>query len=155
MFASSAPTTNSSGSSSSNEVYKDANAELGQRIASYAQKFIGVPYLLGGNGPKVFDCSGYTKYVYAYFGISIPRTAQTQGYWNQGQKIKSASALQVGDLVFFNTVLTDKDLCDHAGIYIGNNKVIHASSGSKHCVTISDMTSSYYKTRFSWGRRLI
>ena len=127
---------------------------MGQQIADYAKQFLGVPYVLGGNGPKVFDCSGYTKYVYAHFGISIPRTAYTQGYWNQGTKITSISDLQVGDLVFFNT-MNDSDLCDHAGIYLGNGQVAHASSGSQRKVIISSMTSSYYKTHFSWGRRII
>ncbi|MBR6765222.1 MAG: SH3 domain-containing protein [Clostridia bacterium] len=142
----------SSGSSSSGS--SSSNSGLGQQIADYALNFLGVPYVLGANGPKSFDCSGYTKYVYAHFGITIPRTAQTQGYWNKGTKITSASDLQVGDLVFFNTV-NDKDLCDHAGIYIGNGQVAHASSGSARKVVISNMSQNYYKSRFSWGRRLI
>ncbi len=143
------------GSSSSNQSsVPDANASLGQQIAAYAKQFIGVPYYLGGNGPKTFDCSGYTRYVFNHFGIKLPRTAYEQGYKGPGTKITSISALQTGDLVFFNT-MGDSDLCDHAGIYIGNGQVIHASSGSKRQVTISSMSSNYYKTHFSWGRRVI
>ncbi len=127
---------------------------LGKQIAEYSKNFLGVPYVLGGNGPKTFDCSGFTKYVYAHFGISIPRTAYTQGYWDKGTKITSISALQIGDLVFFNT-MGDSDLCDHAGIYLGNGQIIHASSGSARKVVISNFSQSYYKSNFSWGRRVI
>lgn len=143
-----------SSSSGSSTPAKPGNTALGQQIADYAKQYLGRPYVLGANGPNTFDCSGYTKFVYAHFGISIPRTAYTQGYWNQGTKITSISDLQVGDLVFFNTV-NDSDLCDHAGIYLGNGQVAHASSGSARKTVISSMSQNYYKTRFSWGRRLI
>ncbi len=151
--ASSSSGGSSSGSSSGGGT-SSGGSSLGQQIAAYAQNFLGVPYVLGGNGPNSFDCSGFTKYVYAHFGISLPRTAYSQGYWNSGTKISSISELQVGDLVFFNTV-SDNDLCDHAGIYIGNGQVIHASSGSSRKVVISGLSENYYKTRFSWGRRVI
>ena len=161
LFASSAKSNGSSSSSSggsassSAQTYvPDANASLGQQIAAYAKQFLGVPYVLGANGPNAFDCSGFTRYVYKHFGITLPRTAYEQGYWNKGSKITSMSALQVGDLVFFNTV-NDSDLSDHATIYIGNGQIIHASSGSAHRVVISNLSSNYYTTRFSWGRRLI
>ena len=136
-----------------------SNKELGEQIADYVQNFLGVPYLLGGNGPKTFDCSGLTRYVYNHFGIYIPRTAYEQGYgignnWNKGTKITKISDLQPGDLVFWNTV-NDSDLCDLVGIYIGNGNVVHASSGSAHKVVISSMSGSYYKNNFSWGRRII
>lgn len=132
----------------------EGSSALGQQIAEYSKNFLGVPYVLGANGPNSFDCSGFTKYVYAHFGISLPRTAYSQGYWNSGTKISSISELQIGDLVFFNTV-NDNDLCDHAGIYLGNGQVIHASSGSTRKVIISSLSENYYKTRFSWGRRVI
>ncbi len=155
LFSSSAIKKSASGSSSSSNVTVGNNGSaLGKQIAEYALQFLGVPYVLGGNGPKTFDCSGYTKYVYAHFGISIPRTAYTQGYWNKGTKITSISDLQVGDLVFFNT-MGDSDLCDHAGIYLGNGQIAHASSGSARKVIVSNFSQSYYRSNFSWGRRVI
>ena len=159
LFSSSAISKSaSSGSSSSGGDTSgpagNTGTDLGRQIAEYSKNFLGVPYVLGGNGPKTFDCSGFTKYVYAHFGISIPRTAYTQGYWNKGTKITSISALQIGDLVFFNT-MGDSDLCDHAGIYLGNGQIIHASSGSARKVVISNFSQSYYKSNFSWGRRVI
>lgn len=144
----------SSSSSSSGSSSSSSNTALGQQIADYAKQYLGIPYVLGGNGPKTFDCSGYTCFVYKHFGISLPRTAYSQGYMDRGTKITKISDLRVGDLVFFNTV-NDSDLSDHAGIYLGNGKVAHASSGSYRKTVISDMNSNYYRTHFSWGRRII
>ncbi|WP_023625154.1 C40 family peptidase, partial [Clostridium tyrobutyricum] len=50
----------------------------GQEIVNYAQNFLGVPYVWGGTNPSGFDCSGLVQYVYAHFGISLPRTSQDQ-----------------------------------------------------------------------------
>ena len=75
-----------------------------------------------------------------------------------GKYITDRKDLKVGDLVFFNTVDDGaSDLCDHVGIYIGDNEFIHASSAAGK-VTISSLgtsSSSYYYRTFSWGRRII
>ena len=63
------------------------------------------------------------------------------------------SGLRRGDLVFFNTV-SDGDLCDHTGIYLGSNMFIHASSGAGK-VIVSNLSSGYYNRVFSWGRRVL
>lgn len=154
VSASQSSSSSSSGSSSSSVPSTDSGSATGQQIAAYAQQFLGKPYVLGANGPNAFDCSGFTRYVYKHFGINLPRTAYEQGYNGPGTKVSSISALQVGDLVFFNTV-ADSDLSDHAGIYIGNGQVIHASSGSSRKVVISSMSSNYYKNHFSWGRHVV
>ena len=153
LYSGSSSSGSSGGNVSSTPV--DSNAALGVQIAQYAQNFLGRPYYLGATGPNRFDCSGFTYYVYKHFGITLLRTAYQQGYQQKGQKITSKSDLIPGDLVFFNTKMDDSDLSDHAGIYIGNGKFIHASSGSAHCVVISDLSSNYYKTHFSWGRRIV
>lgn len=119
-------------------------------MINYAKQFLGVPYVMGGNGPKTFDCTGFTCYVFKKYGYSLPRTAYSQGYTNYGTKITSMSDLKRGDLVFFNT-LPDNDLSDHAGIYLGNNEFIHAG-GTK--VNIAKIDSKYWKSVFSWGRRV-
>ena len=54
------------------------DGELSEQIVSYAKQFLGVPYVYGANGPDSFDCSGFTKYVYAHFGYSLNRTASSQ-----------------------------------------------------------------------------
>ena len=112
------------------------------------------PYVYSMTGPKSFDCSGFTYYcVEQVYNFTIKRTAYEQGYDETFFKINSITQLQIGDLVYFNTV-RDNDKCDHAGIYIGNNEFIHCSSGN-HKVVISEIKGTYYEKIFSWGRRLI
>ncbi|WP_202171426.1 C40 family peptidase, partial [Bacillus sp. USDA818B3_A] len=114
-----------------------ASASLVENVIAEAQKYIGTPYKWAGDTPAGFDCSGYTKYVFEKVGISLPRTAATQ--WDATTSVSSPS---VGDLVFFQTYKVGPS---HVGIYLGNNKFISAASTG---VVISDMTSSYWKTRY-------
>ncbi len=90
----------------------------------------GRPYRWGASGPYAFDCSGYTKYVFARNGIRIPRTAQQQ--WRAVRKI-SRSPARHGDLVFFGGAYKY-----HVGIYAGNGKMWHSphSGSSVRLVTI-------------------
>ena len=128
-------------------------------ILTLAKSLQGVPYKYAAQTPSDgFDCSGFTYYVFRNAaGISLKRTAKTQGYNESYEKISSRSSLKAGDLVFFNTVSDDDDLCDHVGIYLGNSQFIHASSAAGK-VTISSLGSSerdYYYRTYSWGRRII
>ena len=128
------------------------------KVVTLAQKYIGVPYVYTGQSPSGFDCSGFTYYVFKNAaGITLKRTAYSQGYDDKYQKITNKADLKVGDILFFNTVTTDDDLCDHAGIYLGSNQFIHASSGGGKVMISSlgtNSTSYYYRT-FSWARRII
>lgn len=113
------------------------------------------PYVYAAAGPKRFDCSGFTYYcVKKVYDIELLRSAKDQGYDETYLKIETIEELIEGDLVYFNTNRGDKDLSDHAGIYIGDNQFIHASS-TKRKVIISDLSEGYYNERFSWGRRII
>jgi len=106
-------------------------------LIAEAKKYIGVPYVWGGSTPAGFDCSGYLNYVFNHVGLSIPRTVAA--IWSEA---KTVSSLKEGDIVFFNTGSSPS----HAGIYLGNNQFIHA--GTSTGVTISDMGSSYWKSRY-------
>jgi len=86
-------------------------------VIAYASNFIGVPYVWGGTSPSGFDCSGFTQYVFAHFGVSIPRVSEDQQ--NVGTLI-SRDNLQPGDLVFFGTP------AHHVGIYVGSGNMINA-----------------------------
>lgn len=112
-----------------------------QMVIDESKKYIGTPYLWGGNTPAGFDCSGLTSYVYSKIGVTIPRTAATQ--WSG---LKVVSSPNPGDLVFFETYAPGPT---HVGIYLGNNQFIQA--GSKG-VSIADMTISYWKPRYLGAR---
>lgn len=118
-----------------------------------AQQQMGKPYVYGATGPSKFDCSGLTTYCYKQVGVTFGRTAQAQGY-NAGTKIDDLDDLQRGDIVCMNTV-SDSDLCDHVGIYLGNRQMIHASSSAGKVIISSMAEGSYYCRVFSWGRRVL
>ncbi len=109
-------------------------------IIAYASTFQGVPYVYGGNGPSSFDCAGFTCYVFAHFGISLPRVASDQQ--NVGTYV-SRDQLQPGDLVFFGSP------AHHVGIYVGDGCMIHAPH-TGDVVKISPLHSD-----FSGGRRVL
>lgn len=116
-------------------------------IITTAKQYIGTPYQYGGNTSSGFDCSGFAQFVYKSNGIDVPRS--TSGQANVGTQINKDD-LQVGDLVIFSN--TYKSGPSHAGIYIGNNNFIHSSTSRG--VTISGINDSYYRSRFSYGRRV-
>lgn len=118
----------------------DASAKAKEVIA-YAKKFLGVKYKAGGNSPKSgFDCSGFTQYVFAEFGIKLNRTSS--GQVGDCTAIKK-SELKPGDLVFFANPRSSKSKVGHVGIYVGNDEFIHSSSPGD-VVKIDSMSSSYY-----------
>lgn len=120
---------------------------LGRRMVAFAQKYMGVKYVYGGNTTSGFDCSGFTKHVYANYGISIDRVAADQA--NQGTKV-SKSNLRVGDLVFFDTD-GGHNYINHVGIYIGDGQFIHASSGAGR-VVISGLWDGFYANTYMTAR---
>ena len=109
-------------------------------ILETAYSLQGSPYVWGGNGPNVFDCSGYTRYVFRQHGVSLPRTAASQ--MGVGTSV-SRSQLQPGDLVFFSY---GSGSIDHVGIYVGNNSYIHAPQ-SGDVVKVSVIRSGYVGAR--------
>jgi cell wall-associated NlpC family hydrolase len=118
---------------------------LGNNIINTAFKFQGVPYVYGGSTPRGFDCSGYVQYVYNLHGVKTPRMAHHQYY--AGTPVSRANLIP-GDLVFFETYTAG---ISHVGIYIGNNKFIHASSSG--AVRINGLDQEYYRTRYRGAAR--
>ena len=121
-------------------------------ILETARKFLGVKYIWAANGPFAFDCSGFTKYVFKKSGISLPRYSGHQA--NVGKKIEF-SQMKKGDLVFFDTTKKFRKKVNHVGIFIGNNKFIHASSGGKKVMITSFSKKKFYKNKFLYARRVI
>ena len=91
----------------------------GNAVLEIAARYVGVPYVSGGSTPSGFDCSGFTSYVYAQLGISLPRTSSAQR--NAGTVVSRADA-QPGDLIWSP---------GHIGIYAGGNQMIDAPRPGK------------------------
>ena len=126
--------------------------DTNKKVEAISKKYLGEPYVWGGNTPETgMDCSGYTKYVFSKVGIKIPRTAFTQSKIGQSVDMKN---LEKGDLLFF---LTDKKRnipITHVGIYLGDDKFIHAAS-SKKGIIISSLSTGYYSKVFKGAKRVI
>ena len=120
----------------------------GSSLLEKASSFLGVRYRYGAASRSATDCSGFTTQVFRSQGVKLPRTAREQS--SRGQKVAKGS-LKPGDLVFFNT---RGSRVSHVGIYKGNGKFIHASSG-RGKVMVSDLNEGYYKRRFAGARRVI
>lgn len=119
-------------------------------LLDLAKSHLGVRYRYGGMSPSGFDCSGFVCYVYNNgVGKKLPRTARAQSTYGE---ILDRDDLIPGDLIFFDT--SNKGRINHSGIYLGNGKFIHASSGKVYSVTISKLDSGFYKRAFRWGGRV-
>lgn len=125
----------------------DASGTTPDDIAAYAMKFKGTPYKFGGTTPSGFDCSGYIRYVFNHFGISLPRTSAEQ--YNAGSSVSKGN-LQKGDLVFFAN--TYKKGISHTGIYLGDGNVISAESGGVKVSNIN--TNPYWGPKYAGAKRL-
>lgn len=112
-------------------------------VVAIAMRYLGVPYVWGGASPSGFDCSGFTLYVYAQVGISLPHYAASQ--YGMGSPV-SRDQLQPGDLVFFNGL-------GHMGMYIGGGNFIHAPH-TGDVVKISSLSDSWYASTYVGARRL-
>ena len=120
------------------------------KFTSVAKTKLGKRYVWGASGRKnTHDCSSFTKYVYRKNGINIPRTSINQS--KHGKYVKRCD-LKKGDLIFFDTSKKRKGYVNHVGIYIGNNKSIHASSAKKK-VIITSLNKKFYSQRYKGARR--
>ena len=118
-------------------------------MAVSAMDFLGVHYRRGGQSAETgFDCSGFTRHMYELSGLDLPRRAEEQAR-AKGLVPVSRDDLKPGDLVFFNTM---KRTFSHVGIYIGENRFIHAPSRGK-TVRTDDLGFAYWAKRFTGARR--
>ncbi|EIJ42428.1 cell wall-associated hydrolase, invasion-associated protein [Beggiatoa alba B18LD] len=118
-------------------------------VLAQANKALGTRYRFGGKNLSGFDCSGLVYYAHSKIGISLPRTAHDQ--YLASLPVKGEN-LQPGDLVFFKTSRAKR--ISHVGIYVGNNRFIHAPSRGKR-VTVDSLASGYYAKRFVRGGRVV
>ena len=136
---------------SNSKVVRSNEGGSGSAVAQAAYNYLGEKYVWGSAQPGVgFDCSGLTSYLYnKVCGISLYRNSAAQS--NNGYHV-SKSNLKQGDLLFFST--NGSGSISHVGIYVGNGKMIHASTPSTG-VIISDIDSNYYSNTFVTARRIL
>ena len=115
-------------------------------IVALSKRYLGAPYRWGGISPNGFDCSGFLNYIFEQTGIDLPRT--TFAMFAAGTPVPNEQ-LQAGDVVFFQTASPGPS---HAGVYLGDGRFIHTSSGQRR-VTIATMADPYYTARYLGARR--
>ena len=124
-------------------------SNVASELVVNAMSFLGVRYKYGGDDlAEGVDCSGFVRAIYEQtLGMVLPRRAAEQA---RATQTISRDDLKPGDLVFFNTM---RSAFSHVGIYIGDNKFIHAPrTGAK--VRVEDMRESYWVKRFNGARRV-
>lgn len=130
--------------------------ELVDELLDYAKTFIGVPYRLGASGPELFDCSGFTSYVYREFGYNLPHNSVMQ--FKESRPVESFSDIRRGDLVFFGARNNIRSI-GHVGIVVdvdlerGMFRFIHASTSNG--VEIQRSTSAYFMMRYMGAGRIL
>lgn len=121
-----------------------SSTQSGQKLAQVYNKWMGTRYRLGGTGRGGIDCSAFMQTAFATaFGIRLPRSTSEQR--SLGRRIQKHQ-LKQGDLVFFRRN-------NHVGVYMGNNKFMHASSSQG--VTISSLDESYWAKTYTQSRRIL
>jgi cell wall-associated NlpC family hydrolase len=121
-----------------------------ETIIKTAEKYLGVPHCMGGTTSKCMDCSGLLVTVFASHGIRLPHNSEEQARY--GKIMNGAGKLKRGDLVFFVRSYKTDRFITHSGIYIGNNRFIHASTTNG--VTITSLSDPWWKGKFIFGTRL-
>ena len=126
---------------------RSAGTPINLAVVRDALSLRGIPYRWGEETPsRGFDCSGLVQYVYGRYGIRLPRTAYQMA---MALPELDGASRQPGDLIFFNT--TGKPY-SHVGIYIGNDRMVHASS-SKGKVVVGPLDTAYWNKHYLGMRR--
>ena len=137
------------GSCASDKPFVQAQHGNAESLMSYAQSLVGTPYKYGGSSPDTgFDCSGFVGHVYSHaLGISLPRS--TGEISQTGNSVRS-NDLRTGDLVFFDTL---HRRFSHVGIYLGDNRFIHAPNSDGH-VRVENILEDYWRHSYNGARRI-
>jgi murein DD-endopeptidase / murein LD-carboxypeptidase len=119
-------------------------------VIDRAESLVGTPHVMGGYSSSGIDCSGLVKLAHAEVDVTLPRSSHDQARY--GTIIHAGEQMKRGDILFFHSTYKKNHLITHTGIYLGDNKFIHASS--KRGVTISNLNSNYYRKHYLFATRL-
>jgi peptidoglycan endopeptidase LytE len=125
-----------------------ADPSIKERLLRVAQRMLAVPYRFGGTTLWGLDCSGFVQKTFAFLNLDLPRSAREQ--FREGENVAKAD-LSPGDLVFFRTYAKYPS---HVGIYLGDNRFVHASSRERK-VTVDSLDTPYYVKRYIGAKRLL
>jgi cell wall-associated NlpC family hydrolase len=126
----------------------NADESIKDRLLRVARGMLAVPYRYGGTTLWGLDCSGFVQKAFSFLDLGLPRTAREQ--FREGVKV-SKTELSAGDLVFFRT---RAKYASHVGIYLGDNRFIHASAHDRK-VTIDSLDEPYYEKHYLGAKRLL
>lgn len=132
--------------------------EITDNLKNFAAKFIGRRYVWGSTGPKTFDCSGFTSYIFRNAGVTLNRTSRMQ--YTQGEPVKNTSDLRPGDLMFFSSPRSGKGRVGHVAMVVevdDNGKsltFIHAAS-SKGVSYQRFPDGGYYSRNYIGAKRIL
>jgi cell wall-associated NlpC family hydrolase len=128
-----------------------AHAGPSDDVPIYAVSLVGSPYRLGGTSPETgLDCSGFVGHVFRQAtGLLLPRDSRAISETTQPL---TQAELQPGDLVFFNTL---NRAFSHVGIYLGDDRFVHATSSRTGTVMVSNLGDRYWRERFDGARRVV
>ena len=127
---------------------RKADESIKDRLLRVAQRMLAVPYRFGGTTLWGLDCSGFVQKTFAFLNLDLPRSAREQ--FREGAKVAKAD-LSPGDLVFFRTYAKYPS---HVGIYLGDNRFVHASSRERK-VTVDSLDTPYFVKRYIGAKRLL
>lgn len=126
---------------------RDSDADRAAvQAARVAASMVGKPYRYGGRSPSGFDCSGLVHYSFHKAGVTVPRSTRQQA---KASTAVTPRALRPGDLLFFHQ---EGRKSSHVGIYLGNDRFVHAPSSGKHVRTDS-LGDEYWQRNFASARR--
>ncbi len=134
------------GDSSDDEVIQMADSSDSE-LEKVAFNYLSIPYRFGGNSRRGIDCSAFVQQVFREMDVQLPRSAREQ--FRVGEKI-DRDEMKKGDLIFFRTYAR---FPSHVGIYLGDGKMIHASSRSRR-VVVTSIDHPYYRKRFIGAKRI-
>jgi cell wall-associated NlpC family hydrolase len=127
---------------------RKADESIKDRLLRVARRMLEVPYRFGGTTLWGLDCSGFVQKTFAFLNLDLPRSAREQ--FREGAKVAKAD-LSPGDLVFFRTYA---EYPSHVGIYLGDNRFVHASSRERK-VTVESLDTPYYVKRYIGAKRML
>ncbi len=119
------------------------------QLLATAKSLLGRPYLWGGTSSKAMDCSGFTKTVFFAHHMILPRDASQQVHTGEliTKDVNELTKAQPGDLLFFGRMQEDREKVTHVGIYLGDDRMIHAGDGRVQIQSLNPQHEDYIEKR--------